>query len=241
MGKGSKPATPNYKEAAEATAQGQLELAKLVSAFNRPTLEGPSGTQSWSLRPGADPNNPQPGDWIYSTNLSPGTQAAHDNSLSAANQQFADLIGGRDAVEQAMYGRLTKDYDRRFGAQEDALRTRLLNSGLAEGSEAWSKAMKDFSVQRNEAYADATDRSVLAGSQEMTSSVNRIAQLLAGSKGILPGQQFSQMANVQGPDYLGAASAQNKAEWDSYQQGYNELMNAVMIAGRLAIGGGWIK
>lgn len=216
MGKASRPNTPNYAAAAEKTAQGNMELARLVNSFNRPTLDGPLGTQTWTLRPGADPKNPQPGDYIYNTELSPDVQNAFSGTFDAVNAQLGQLAGGGRGVEDAMYRRLTRDYGNRFGEEESALRSRLINSGVSEGSEAWQRAFRDFSTQRNSAYADAADRSVLAGSQEMTSAVNRIVQLLSGGKGLLPGQNFSQMGAVNGPDYLSAASSQNKADWANY-------------------------
>lgn len=84
MGKDSPPPPPD--PATTAAAQGALnkETALFNTNLNRANQYGPDGSVEWTLRPGADPNNPQPGDYTQTTSLSPEQQAlkAGQNALS---------------------------------------------------------------------------------------------------------------------------------------------------------------
>lgn len=93
-GKGgsSAPPPPDYVGAANATAAGNKEAALTTGAMNRPTQVGPTGTVSWQLKPGADPNNPHPGDWIQTTALTQPQQQLLDADTN--NQlQLSTLAG----------------------------------------------------------------------------------------------------------------------------------------------------
>jgi len=83
-GGSSAPPPPDYVGAAAATAAGNKEAALTTGALNRPTQVNPQGAVTWSLKPGADANNPQPGDWIQTTSLAPaGQQAFNQNQQNA--------------------------------------------------------------------------------------------------------------------------------------------------------------
>ena len=77
------PKTPDYAGAATATAEGNKAAALTTGALNRPTQITPTGSQTWSLKEGADPNNPQPGDWIATTSYSPEQQKLYEGQTSA--------------------------------------------------------------------------------------------------------------------------------------------------------------
>ena len=77
------PKTPDYAGAATATAEGNKAAALATGALNRPTQITPTGSQTWSLKEGADPNNPQPGDWIATTSYSPEQQKLYEGQTSA--------------------------------------------------------------------------------------------------------------------------------------------------------------
>jgi hypothetical protein len=204
LGKQSPPGVPDYKGAAIATSAG-----------NRYSTAGPTGTTTWSLRPGADPNNPQPGDYIQSTQLSQGQQQLYDqgvgNRLQAGlvgGQQLKDLGGGQQGAQDALYHRLTSYYDTRFGNQENQLRTRLQNQGLVEGSEAWQNAMSDFNQTKNTAYADAADRAVIGADTTQNNAVSRLAQIMSMSQGQTP----TAPSGGAGPDLLTATNQAYQAQ-----------------------------
>jgi hypothetical protein len=189
------PGVPDYKGAAIATSAG-----------NRYSTVGPTGTTSWSLRPGADPNNPQPGDYIQSTQLSQGQQQLYDQGVQnrlqtglAGQQQLKDLSGGQQGMQNALYNKLTSYYDTRFGNQEHQLQSQLQNQGLVEGSQAWKNAMGDFNQNKNTAYADATDRAVIGADTTQNNAVSRLSQLLSTANGQTPTAPSGQGT---GPDLL---------------------------------------
>jgi hypothetical protein len=82
----------------------------------------------------------------------------------------------RKRVEEALMARLNPQYQ----ADEQALRTRLLNSGIEVGSDAYNREMNNFSQRLN----DARMQAVLAGGQEESRQVG----LIQG----LQGQEFNQ-------------------------------------------------
>lgn len=93
-GKGgsSAPPAPDYVGAAATTAAGNKEAALATGAMNRPTQISPTGSTTWSLKPGADASNPQPGDWIQTTSLTQPQQQLLD--ANNANQlKLAGLTG----------------------------------------------------------------------------------------------------------------------------------------------------
>jgi hypothetical protein len=98
MGKSSAPPAPDYAAAATAQGAADKEAAMVTGALNRPTEISPNGQKNWTLREGADPDNPKPGDWIVSTSLSPVNQQLYDqdNQTKIALQGLATT--GIDSV-----------------------------------------------------------------------------------------------------------------------------------------------
>lgn len=74
MGGKSKPKQPDYIGAAREQGAQERQTALFNTGLNRVNQVGPTSSTTWSLRPGADPNNPQPGDFIQNTQLSQGQQ-----------------------------------------------------------------------------------------------------------------------------------------------------------------------
>lgn len=129
--------------------------------------------------------------------LSPEQQAIYD-TMTAQQRQLLD-IGGRqigrisDAVadpysyaglgdaptaesiaeqqlraEEALMSRLNPQ----FGRDEEAMRTRLINQGIAQGSEAYDREMDTFNQMKNDARVQA----ILGGQQYGTTAQNQALQ-----------------------------------------------------------------
>lgn len=79
-----------------------------------------------------------------------------------------DFGGERQKVEDAVYSRATSDLDPQYQQREDAMRTRLLNSGNTEGSEAWKNETGNFERERAGAYDQARNSAILAGGNEQS-------------------------------------------------------------------------
>ena len=126
------PKTPNYAAAAQATADSNKAAALTTGALNRPTQITPTGSQTWSLKPGADPNNPQPGDWIATTSYSPeqqklyeGQTAAQQGLVDTANAGVGGLAGlgvgqGLGEVAPSFTGDVSKTADQ-FSVDRQAI------------------------------------------------------------------------------------------------------------------------
>lgn len=95
------PPPPDYAGAARAQGEANLEATQYDAAINRPDEYDPWGSRTWTLRPGADPKNPQPGDYIARTSLTPDQQAILD-----ANERIAQafLRTGENALSRVGAG-----------------------------------------------------------------------------------------------------------------------------------------
>jgi hypothetical protein len=201
--KASTPATPDYKGAAIATANA-----------NKYNTSGPYGTGTWSMRPGADPNNPQAGDWTQTTQLSQEQQQLYDLNASnklAAGGALTGMVGdlgSRQQIADALYGKATQYMGQAFGDQENALMSRLQNQGLVEGSDAYERAMRNFMQTRGQAYEGAASSAVINADTASNNAVSRIAQLLAATKETVP----TGAGVGGGADLLGALQAQYGAD-----------------------------
>ena len=100
MGKSKAPPAPDYEAAAVAQGEASRDTARYNTGANRVNQYGPQGSTTWTIRPGADPENPQPGDYIQTTALSPEQQRQYEES----NRITEALLGtaGRqlDRVDQ---------------------------------------------------------------------------------------------------------------------------------------------
>lgn len=205
MGKADTPPPPDYKGQAIATAN--------LGKYSEQT---PFGSVIWAQRPGADPLNPQAGDDVRTTMLSPEQQQLYQqqtgNQLQAGRvgqQLIGELGGGTQGVQDALYRRATQYYGDRFGDEEAAMRARLENSGLTAGGTAYDRELRNFGRMKNTAYADATDRAITGADASQNSAVSRLAQILAMSRGQAP---TSGNNTAPGADLLGATQGQHNAQ-----------------------------
>lgn len=104
---------------------------------------------------------------------SPGVaQMGLDRSNLSALPGANDYSGDRQRVEDAYYGMSQKTLDPQWQKQEDSMRTRLLNSGVQEGSEGWKNSWDEFQRGRTAAYGDARDRAIIGGGSEQSRMLN---------------------------------------------------------------------
>lgn len=91
------------------------------------------------------------------------------NSVAGPDyQKYGNTDYGAQAqqVEDTLYNSAAKRLDPQFAQQENSERTRLINSGVPEGSEAFNNAMTTFANQKRDAYGDARDRAVIGRGAE---------------------------------------------------------------------------
>jgi hypothetical protein len=129
--------------------------------------------------------------------------------------------------------------------REGALRTRLANQGIAEGSEAYTNAMRDFGMQRDNAYNSALLQGRSQAEQEALTQrnqpLNEITALLGGSQVQQPSFTNTPSTGIQPANYEGDV-AQNYA---GQLQAYNAQtsQNNAMLGGLFGLAaaplGGW--
>jgi len=244
------PSRATYTNAAEQTAQSNQSNANSTAIANRWDEVGPTGSVTWGLRPGVDPANATMADYVRTTSLAPGQQQLLDNSTGLSNDlsgwargAIGDLqpdYAARDRLTDSLYRRGTQYYDRRFDRDQAGLESKLLNSGLAKGSEAWNEALTSFGENKNTAYADATDRAVLGAEAQLQANQNgamsRLTSGLAGIRAGMPAMPQSQnigmVAPTGGTDYFSALNQSATAAQGGLQRDLDASnANAARTAG----------
>lgn len=248
------PAPQDYQGLAQQQAQQQNAMLGQQTQANRPNQTNAFGVSSnWSQGPdGQWSQSTQFGGPLGGLNQSLQQQAAAAMGTPFSLEGLPGQVSGQEARDQAIssaYGQATSRLDPQFQQREDALRTRLLNQGLAEGSEAYNNALQRFSQERNDAYggamANAIGQGTTAGNalfnQGMASRQQALAELLRGrgqafgelqALGGLTGQAgFSQAGLGQAPQMLQAGAMQDAAayrQWQDQQQQQADLFGAGM-------------
>lgn len=288
MGKPSAPPPPDYAGAAAAQGEANKDTAMFNAGINRPNEQNQYGARTWTLRPGADPKNPQPGDYVLSTELN-GTQQGLLDSTNRISQGFLNAgesgLGGvgsmmnsqfnpnlpqftggvgspqspyltqqmggiqsglnpgtnpvsgvgtttqsgqgpnlragmstdtadatRQKVQEALMARINPYYDQ----QESGLRSRLMNSGLEMGSEAWNSENQRLSQSRT----DATNQATISAGQE-ASRILADQRANEQSAAGINAQQFNLGLNQQGQAFgqsLQAGQFANDASAGDFQR-----------------------
>lgn len=147
-----------------------------------------------------------------------------------------DLAGFRQQSQDALYNRNTEYLDPQFQRGEDALRTRLANQGIVEGSEAYTNAMDDFNRGRETAYRQARNEAIAGGGAE----AERMFGIGSAARGQLYGEalgsgtftnqaanQASNLALAQGNfanQAAGQQFAQNMAAGDFSNQARQQML-----------------
>lgn len=194
MGKPSPPKTPDYRGAAEAQGEANLNSAIATNQLGRIDQVTPQGSiryediGSYTLPDGTVIPRSQ-----AVTTLSPDQQKLYDQN-NQISQSLNDLaISGTDYVGKTVntpydtsklaprvntlpgsqdYGKQRDEVTNALIARlqpslnrtEDALRSRLANQGLQAGSEAYNNAYQEFNTGKNDAIMSA----LLAGGQEQS-------------------------------------------------------------------------
>lgn len=264
FGKGDAPPPPDYAGAAQATAQGNLQMAREAVEANRVNQFTPYGSLTWKR-----PQETGKGVWEQYTNLTPEAQQALDQQM-ALNRKYGETANiGFDKVrnlfespgldtsalparainvgqtaQEAILSRLNPQLQQ----QEEALRSRLANQGIGLGSTAYEREMalqgqrsNDLNLQAALQGINLDQNNRAAALQEQAylqdRPLNLINALRTGNQVNNPQfQQFAQQATTQGPDMLGAAQAGYNAQLDQYnaQQASSPLGGLFSLGGAIA-------
>lgn len=230
----SAPTPPNFTQAAEQQASAGQQQVNQQTMANRPGQSTPFGTTAWTQGPN--------GQWQQNVNFSGALGDLYGNLQSQAAQSMGtpfSLSGlpqvqtGESARQQAIdaaYGQATSRLDPAWKQREESSRTRLLQQGLTEGSEAYQQAMNQLGQQRNDAYGGAMSNAIAQGTaagdsvfrnslmgrqQALADALRQRGQAfgeLQGMQGLLQMPSFMGAGVAQGPQYLQAAGMQSNAD-----------------------------
>jgi hypothetical protein len=238
----SAPAAPDYRAAAQETAAGNIDAARLATAANRVNQVTPYGNLNYAVT-GADPyGNPT---WTATQTLSPEQQQLLDyqNQTSLGLGRLAgqglgyveNMLNTPFDVSQLPSTGFNPSqtyqeaYMQRLAPQlqmgREQLAQDLANKGIDIGSKAYENAMRMQGQRENDLLAAATTQGFGVGQQARQSALqeqaylrneplNTLSAVRTGAQ--VQGPQFvnsAQQATTAGPDILGAA-----------QMGYNAQM-----------------
>lgn len=281
---GSKaPAAPDPNVVANAQTQQNRNAALDSATLNRVDTYTPFGSQEYS-QTGTDPRTGLP-TYRQDIKLDPmvesllrqqqgiqgrvgtATDAALSRlpsspfSLSGLPGMSANYDDLRKTQTDALYGQQTAYLDPQFKQGEDALRSRLANQGIVEGSEAYTNAVGDFNRGKEFSYGQARNQAITGGGAEADRAYGQESdrRRMALSEMLTErGQPYSELAMLQGmqspvdmpqfqgmspvgvnaADIQGAYGQQYQGQIDAYnakQQGKNNLLSGLFGLGSAAI------
>lgn len=284
-GGGKVPAPPDPNVVAAAQTKQNQNSANYNAAINRTNTYTPYGSQEYT-NTGVDPVTGAP---IYRQDIKLGAQQqqqydqqqgqnlqlgqAGGNLVNQINGQQPFSLSGLPAMStdfdalrksqtDALYKRNTDYLDPQFKQSEDALRSRMANQGIVEGSEASNNAVGDFNRGKEFSYGQARDSAIAGGGAEadrqfgMESQVRNQAMSEQLAQYQMPYQQLSQIRGLTGidmpqfqgqaqvgtqpADIQGAYNTQYQGQLDAYnakQQQKNQLIGGLFSLGGAALGG----
>jgi len=241
----SAPAAPNYAGAAQATAQGNIDAARLAVAANRVNQYTPYGSLEYTMSGEDKYGNPM---WSATQKFSPEQQKLLDiqNQLSYGVGQLGTK--GLEYVQQQLENPFdvsqlpsiginpSETYSdaimRRLQPQmqqgRDKLEQQLANQGIQIGSEAYDRAIRNFDQRQNDLLLGAQTQGLGVGLQarqqqlgelayRRNEPLNVLSALRTGSQVTAPTYVNSaQQATTAGPDLLGAAGMQYNAQMGDF-------------------------
>jgi hypothetical protein len=241
MGKASPPPPPDPRETSSAQT-GTNVSTSIANAFLTNANENtPYGSRNFSVTGDYTWTDPYTNEtytvprFTVDQSYTPEGQALVDEEMRARQNLAtlgADLSGtlgnqlnenftlNNESTEARLFDLGRKRLDPMFQESEEALRTRLANQGLMQGTEAYDRAMRNLGQQKNDAYNQLllTGRGQ-ASQEQLTEDNQRINQISA----LMSGGQVSQPNFTTGTQVNPMPITDNAALINNH---YNQQMNA---------------
>lgn len=206
------PTMPGYTEAAQQAAAANMANAQFALGQNRANQYNPFGSLVWQQGPD--------GQWSQTTSFSPQQQQLFDVSqqgkLNMMNQAMPEFGANRESVMKAMMGRSNEA----IAKDRAQMESQLAAQGIPRNSPAFDTEMARFDRRltdaQQQAEAAATGQaateygSMLAGRGQQMGMYNMFSPQMPQF------QNYAQMGNVLGPDYLGATKLQGDFSMGQY-------------------------
>lgn len=252
---GKAPKAPNPRETAAAQTGTNVGTAIANAMMGNVNQVTPDGTLTYDQTGSHRWTDPYTGrsytipTFTATQTLSPEQQAIADRANEAkgnlaglaaglsgnAQQQLQNPFefNNQDAADWA-YDLGATRLDPRFERARESERTRLLNSGIREGSPAWNAAMGDLSQAENDAY----NQLMLSGREmayneardQYTLPINTVTALLSGSQVSNPNFVNTQQPTIPTTDTAGIINQdyQNRmSQWGANQKVLGGIMGGV--------------
>ena len=241
MGGKSSPPPPDYTGAAQATATGNLDVARATAAANRVNQVTPFGNLTYTQNGTDQFGNPA---YTATTSLSPDQQATlnanNRTSLGLSNleQQGLGYVQNQlnspfpvnalpsQTVDAGQTGQdaLMARFQPMIDQQNAAEATKLQNQGVTPGSEAYNNEMRAVNQGQNDLRTQAALNGINVGNQARQQAIqeqsffrnepiNTLNAVRTGAQVNSPTfTNVPQQGQVGGPDYLGATSSSYNAQ-----------------------------
>lgn len=263
MGKSSPPPPPDPKETAAASTGTNVSTAVANAMLSGVNQVGPDGSKTREITGNYQQYDPYTGQtynvptFTETTTLSPQQQALYDlnnrtqQNLGQIGVDQSEKIGGllgtnvdlsNEATEARLFELGSKRLDPQLAKQEESIRTRLLNSGIREGSAAWNSEMERFTQSRNDAYnqlaLSGRGQAVQEALTERNQPINEISALLSGSQVSQPQFGNVNMPTIPTTDTAGIINANYNQQLQNHQmqqQQQNALLGGLFGLGAAGI------
>ena len=246
MGKKSAPAAPDYTSAAQATATGNLDVARAQQAANMVNQQTPYGSLTYTQAGTDSFGNPR---YTANVSLSADQQALQNadtqTSLGLSKLEGAGLgyvsdqlshpfdqaalpsqsVNAGQTGQDAIMARMQPTLD----MQRKGLENQLANQGITDtGSEAYKNAMLAQNQRENDLYNSAAVSGINLGNQARQQAIqeqsffrnepiNTLNAVRSGSQVTMPSfANTPGQAQVSGPDMMAAANNSYNAQLGSY-------------------------
>ncbi len=256
----SAPASPDYKGAAEATADSSKANVAAQTQANRPNQNNGMAASQWTQGPD--------GQWNQNTTMQGGLGAAQGGLMEQASglsngmdwSKFGQLGNGdaaRNQAIQASYDQAASRLGPQWEQRGQQMTSSLANSGLDPNSQAARNAQHQFMQGRNDAYGSAMNSAIQNGNQAqaLTFGQNLQSRQQAISEALRArGMSLDELKQLQGlaqqsgfqgaqgadaTNYLGASAAQGNYDmnaWNAENQADADKLKAIFGAAS-AVGG----
>jgi len=268
IGKDDAPAPPDYTAAAQATAAGNIDAARVATAANRVNQVTPYGNLTYKQTGTDSYGNPT---WTATQELSPAQQKIVDQQAGLSSGLLNTAQSGLDyagsllakpgidmsklpstgfdpgqSYQDAMMKRLSPQIDR----ENQSFEQDMANKGIGAGTQAYNTAKTLLAQNQNDRLNQATVQGLNAGltanqqafgqaGYNQMQPINVINALRTGSQVASP--QYVNPAlqsTTQGPDILGATGQQYNAQLA--QTNANNAGISNFTSGLMNMGGQWL-
>ncbi len=259
MGKSKAPPPPDPRETSAASTSTNVGTAVANAFLGNVNQVTPDGSLTYDQTDTYTWNDPYTGKsyeiprFTATQTLSDNQQAIKDETDSAqfnlaglANEQSGQLRDhlatpidlSTENVQNYINTHHMDDFDKQWNNQKSDYETQLSNQGIKLGSDAYTRAMSEFSDNRSNArdnlYGNMYGQAQNSISGERNQKVNEISALLSGSQVSQPNYVNTSMPNIATTDVAGIINneyAQRLGIWQQEQAQKQGLLGGLFGLG----------